>query len=58
MVFLACLVMLAWGKLPAAVFGDITIFVTGLYMAGNVGEHVSEAWKERAGKTMNPEAKK
>lgn len=34
--------------LPPEVFAEITVYVIGLYMAGNVGEHVTRAWEERA----------
>lgn len=48
MVFLLTTVLRVFDHLADDIYGDIVIWVTGLFMAGNGAVHVAEAWKQRA----------
>lgn len=41
-VFVVVTFLLIFDRLGGSEYKDIVIFVTGLYMAGNVGEHLSK----------------
>ena len=45
-VFLSNIVLLVWGKLTSDNYVELLIFTFGLYMAGNVGEHIANRKNE------------
>lgn len=45
--FLVITGLLTWNKLNGDQYVELMIFTFGLYMAGNVGEHVSNAIAEK-----------
>lgn len=46
-VLVLAFVALFCGKLEGRYFSELLIGIGGVYMAGNVGEHWSKAWKEK-----------
>lgn len=54
MVILLATLLRAFDAVSDAVYGEIIIYATGLFMLGNVGEHGAKAWKERVSKPPEP----